>query len=60
MLPASGIVGGDPLSNNYLKTKAVNLRASDGEVTKVELLYTPDAEKKGLPDEPEILYTWTE
>ena len=58
MLPASGTAGSN-LSNSTLKTKAVNLRASGGEVTKVELLLTPDAEINGLPNNPEVLYTWT-
>ena len=43
-----------------LKTAAINLRASDGTVTQVELLLTPDAEKDGLPSDPEVLGTWTE
>jgi len=60
MLPASGTEGSDPYSRSSLKTAAVNLRASDGTVTQVELLLTPDAEKNGLPDNPEVLYTWTE
>jgi len=59
MLPASGIEGSDPYSASSLKTAAVNLRASDGTVTQVELLLTPDAEKDGLPSDPEVLYTWT-
>ena len=59
MLQASGTEG-SPLSNGTLKTAAINLRASDGAVTQVELLHTPDAEKNGLPGNPEVLHTWTE
>lgn len=39
-------------------TKAINLKASDGEITKVELLYTPDADTNGLSDNPIVFYTW--
>jgi len=60
MLPASGIEGSDPYSSNSLKTAAVNLRVSDGTVTQVELLLTPDAEVDGLSSTPQVLYTWTE
>lgn len=58
MLAASWEPGADPLSGNSLRTEAVNLPAADGEVTRVELLYTPDAEDNGLPADPDILYTW--
>jgi hypothetical protein len=60
MLPASGTEGSDPYLNSSLKTAAVNLRASDGAVTGVELLLTPDAEINGLPGSPEVLATWTD
>lgn len=59
MLPASGTEGGDPYSSGSLKTAAVNLPASEGEVTKVELLNTPDVEDNGLPANSQVLYTWT-
>lgn len=39
-------------------TRAVNLPASAGEVTKVELLDTPDAQINGLPGSPTVLFTW--
>ncbi|WP_144392970.1 sialate O-acetylesterase [Pleionea sediminis] len=55
MLAASGDPSGDRFNQNSLKTVAVNLRASDGEVTKVELLLTPDAEQNGLPASPDVL-----
>jgi len=60
MLAASGVEGSDPYSSSSLKTAAVNLRASDGAITQVELLLTPNAEKVGLPSNPEVLHTWTE
>lgn len=60
MLSASGTAGGDPYSNSSLKTAAVNLRASDGAVTQIELLLTPNAEKVGLPSNPEVLHIWTD
>jgi hypothetical protein len=60
MLPASGIEGSDPYSSGSLKTAAVNLPASDGAITQVELLLTPDAEDNGLPADPQVLYIWTE
>jgi hypothetical protein len=59
MLPASGTEGSDPYLKSSLRTAAVNLRASDGTVTQVELLLTPDAEVNG-PGTPEVLATWTE
>ena len=58
MLPASLEPNADPLSSGSLETEAVNLPASDGVVTRIELLSTPDAEDNGLPASPEILYTW--
>ena len=58
MLAASGVSNGDPLSSSSMKTAAVNLPATDGEITKVELLLTPDAEDNGLPANPQVLYTW--
>jgi hypothetical protein len=58
MLAASWDTAADPLSNKALQTKAVNLPASAGAVTKVDLLLTPDAEKNGLPSNPKVLYTW--
>ena len=60
MLPASAAEGDDPYSRSSLKTEAVNLSASDGAVTQVELLLTPNAEKDGLPHDPEILYIWAD
>ncbi|NNM31063.1 MAG: hypothetical protein HKO57_16200, partial [Akkermansiaceae bacterium] len=58
MLAAPWEPGLDPLAGSSLKTEALNLPAADGEVTRVELLLTPDAEVNGLPADPEVLYTW--
>jgi hypothetical protein len=58
MLAASWDPSANPLSSGSLQTAAVNLPASDGTVTQVELLLTPDAEHNGLPANPQVLYTW--
>ncbi|NVJ62253.1 MAG: hypothetical protein HWE27_17835 [Gammaproteobacteria bacterium] len=55
MLAASGDPDGDRFNQNSLKTVAINLRASDGEVTQVQLLLTPDAQESGLPANPQVL-----
>jgi hypothetical protein len=44
-----------PTNNSALSTQAVNLRVADGKVTRIELLLTPDAEKNGLPNRPQVL-----
>ena len=48
----------DPLTADSFNTRAVNLKASEGEVTKIELLLTPNAEVDGLPNNPQVLYSW--
>ena len=48
----------DPTKMSSLKTQAINLKAAEGDVAKVELLSTPDAEVDGLPDRPRILDAW--
>ncbi len=58
LLPIAMDPTADPLKSNSFNTRAVNLRASDGNVTKVELLRTPDAETNGIPNSPEVLYRW--
>ncbi len=55
MLAASGSVTDDRLARTSLGTAAINLRASDGAVTTVELLATPDAQTLGLPSNPTVL-----
>jgi hypothetical protein len=39
-------------------TAAINLPASAGDVSRVELLLTPDAQAQGLPANPTVLSTW--
>ena len=58
MLAASWDTAADPFSAGSLQTAAVNLRASDGAVTRIELLLTPDAQVNGLLVNPQVLYTW--
>ncbi|MDH7447083.1 M66 family metalloprotease [Aquimarina sp. 2201CG14-23] len=50
----------DPLDSKSFKTRAVNLRASNGTVSMIELLSTPDAEKNGLPTNPTLLDSWSQ
>jgi autotransporter-associated beta strand protein len=58
MLAASWNPSASPTSGSSLDTAAVNLPATNGAVTKVELLLTPDAQVNGLPLNPQVLYTW--
>ncbi len=58
MLAASWLTNQDPKSSGSLVTEAINLPASGGAVTKIELLLTPDAEDNGLPANPQVLSTW--
>ncbi len=58
MLAAPWEPGASPFAGSSLKTEAINLPASDGPVTLAELLLTPDAQINGLPENPEVLYTW--
>lgn len=58
MLAASSLTSADPLNANSIETEAVNLPASGGAVTKIELLSTPNAEDNGLPANPAVLHTW--
>lgn len=55
MLPIEHDANFDPLSKKYFTTYAVNVKASDGVVSNVELLLTPDAEVNGLPAEETII-----
>lgn len=59
MLASSANVGDDPLAGGSLTTVAVNLRASDGPVTDVALLLTPDAQVQGAAPDAEVLHRWT-
>ncbi len=58
MLPFEYNPDMDPLDKKSHTTYAINLKASDGEVTNVELLLTPDAELNGLPSEETIITGW--
>ena len=58
MLAASNLSTANPFDESSLITEAVNLPASGGAVTKIELLSTPNAEDVGLPANPTVLYTW--
>ncbi len=58
MLPASWQTGVSPLSSSSLITEALNLPAADGEVTRVDMLLTPNAHINGLPANPQVLNTW--
>jgi autotransporter-associated beta strand protein len=58
MLAASNLSTADPFAESSLITEAVNLPASGGAVTKIELLSTPNVEDVGLPANPTVLSTW--
>jgi len=58
MLPISWDETADPLEKQSFKTRAVNLPARDGNITKVKLLFTPDAEKNGLPTNADVIIKW--
>jgi hypothetical protein len=58
MLPIALDTAADPFSGASFQTRALNLPASRGTVTKIEMLSTPDAEKSGLPVKPVVLDTW--
>lgn len=57
MLAASALTSPAPTDASGIETEAVNLPASGGAVTKIELLSTPNAEDNGLPANPTVLYT---
>ena len=40
-------------------TKAINLKASAGTVTQIQLIATPDAEINGVPTNPQTLHSWS-
>ena len=58
MLAASNLSSVSPFDSASLITEAINLPASGGAVTKIELLSTPNVEDVGLPANPTVLYTW--
>ncbi|MEN9577711.1 MAG: hypothetical protein RJA70_720 [Pseudomonadota bacterium] len=60
MLAAPWNPADDPLTEGSLFTRAVNLPAKDGAVTRAELLLTPDAQIMGLPSVPVVLNSWAQ
>ena len=58
MLAASALTSPALTDPASLETEAINLPASGGTVTKIELLSTPNVEDVGLPANPTVLYTW--
>ncbi|MDY7574166.1 M66 family metalloprotease [Actimicrobium sp. CCI2.3] len=58
MLPIALDTAAYKFSPASFQTRAINLPASDGTVTRIEMLSTPNAEKNGLPDSPVVLDTW--
>jgi len=58
MLPISWDESADPLAGSSFLTKAVNLPASEGEVSNVKVLFTPDAEHNGLPNTMKAIAKW--
>lgn len=58
LLPASATDKKHPNALRDLTTAAVNLRADDGQVTAVELLYTPKGDEAGMPVNPQVLARW--
>jgi autotransporter-associated beta strand protein len=58
MLAASWLTNQGLTSSGSLVTEAINLPASGGTVTKIQLLLTPDVEDNGLPANPQVLSTW--
>jgi hypothetical protein len=59
MMPVAWRADRNPIATDSISTRAINLPARDGEISKIEMLLTPDAEKNGLPAEPKVLDTWT-
>ena len=60
MLPASGSESQSIMHPNSLTTRAINVPTSKGQISRVELWHTPDAQINGIPEHPEILSTWTD
>lgn len=56
MLPIAWQPDDDPLDLDSLQTRAVNVPTRDGNVTRAEILLTPEANVQGIPEAPEVLY----
>ena len=59
MVPLAWQPDDDPLELASFLTHAVNVPVHDGEVTKAELLLTPEANVAGMPADPTVLYETT-
>jgi len=57
MLPIEWRPDDDPLDYEKFQTAAVNVPARDGDVTRAELLLTPEAGKNGAGANPTVLYS---
>lgn len=58
MIPHAAEEGDNPMSMHSVKINAVNVKASAGAVSAVDLLHTPDAETFGLNGKPEVLTSY--
>ncbi|MDT8389322.1 MAG: M66 family metalloprotease [Lentisphaeria bacterium] len=56
MMPFAWRPDDDPLDGESFQTRALNVPARDGVITRAELLLTPNADIDGLPDNPQVLY----
>lgn len=56
MLPIAWRPDDDPLKLDSLQTRAVNVPARNGAVTRSELLLTPEADIHGVPPDATVLY----
>jgi hypothetical protein len=59
MMPMAWRPDDDPLDRDSLQTRALNIPVRDGEITRAELLLTPEADVNGLPSNPQVLYATT-
>lgn len=57
MIPLAWDPDGSPFDIDTFLTHAVNVPTRDGQVTKVEILLTPEVTIEGLPSSPKVLYS---
>jgi hypothetical protein len=57
-LVKNGPEPGDPKDGKTFAVFAINLPARDGEVTRAELLHTPDVMRRGIARDCKVLYSW--
>jgi hypothetical protein len=55
MMPMTWRPDDDPTSAGSFQTRALNVPVRDGQVTRAELLLTPEAEWNGMPSDPVVL-----